>query len=93
MKKMRSLIIIIAAAALIAVGFPGARLLYKETKATVSATFIVHRLRNCSSLTTASLVNQGIINSSVREKAFISINNFSMLYDAQLKPGIDLSHA
>lgn len=90
---MRSLIIIIAAAALIAVGFLGARLLNKEPKVTVSATSIEERLSKCSSLTTARLDYRGIIKYSEGEIDFITKKSFSMIYDAHIKAGIDLSQA
>lgn len=93
MKKMRSLIIIIAAAALITVGFLGARLLNKEPKVTVSATSIEERLSKCSSLTTARLDYRGIIKYSEGEIDFITKKSFSMIYDAHIKAGIDLSQA
>lgn len=93
MKKMRSLIIIIAAAALIAVGFLGAKLLNKEPKVTVSAVSIEERLSKCSSLTTARLDYRGIIKYSEGEIDFINKKSFSMIYDAHIKAGIDLSQA
>lgn len=93
MKKMRSLIIIIAAAALIAVGFLGARLLNKEPKVTVSATSIEERLSKCSALTTARLDYRGMIKYSEGEIDFITKKSFSMIYDAHIKAGIDLSKA
>lgn len=93
MKKMRSLIIIIAAAALVAVGFLGAKLLNKEPKVTVSAVSIEERLSKCSSLTTARLDYRGIIKYSEGEIDFINKKSFSMIYDAHIKAGIDLSQA
>lgn len=93
MKKMRSLIIIIAAAALVAVGFLGAKLLNKEPKVTVSAVSIEERLSKCSSLTTARLDYRGIIKYSEGEIDFINKKSFSMIYDAHIKAGVDLSQA
>lgn len=93
MKKMRSLIIIIAAAALVAVGFLGAKILNKEPKVTVSAVSIEERLSKCSSLTTARLDYRGIIKYSEGEIDFINKKSFSMIYDAHIKAGIDLSQA
>ncbi|RHR32132.1 DUF4230 domain-containing protein [Clostridium sp. AF19-22AC] len=90
---MRSLIIIIAAAALVAVGFLGAKLLNKEPKVTVSAVSIEERLSKCSSLTTARLDYRGIIKYSEGEIDFINKKSFSMIYDAHIKAGIDLSQA
>lgn len=93
MKKIRIMIIAIAAAALIAVGFLGARLLQKEPKVTVSATSIEERLSKCSSLTTARLDYRGIVKYSDGDIQFINQKSFSMIYDAHIKAGIDLSKA
>lgn len=93
MKKVRGIIIIIAVIALIGVGFLGARLMDKEPKVTVSATSIEERLTECSSLTTALLDYRGIVKYEEGEIAFINKKGFSMIYDAQIKAGIDLSEA
>lgn len=93
MKKVHIAIIIVAAAALIAVGFLGARLLNREPQVSVSATSIEERLSKCSSLTTARLDYRGIIKYSEGEIQFINKKSFSMIYDAQIKAGIDLSKA
>ena len=93
MKKVHIAIIIVAAAALIAVGFLGARLLNREPQVSVSATSIEERLSKCSSLTTARIDYRGIIKYSEGEIQFINKKSFSMIYDAQIKAGIDLSKA
>lgn len=94
MKKIRTLIIIIAALALVAVGFLSAKLLSKnENKVTVSATSIEERLTKCSSLTTARLDYRGIIKYSDGDIQFINKKSFSMIYDAHIKAGVDLSKA
>ena len=94
MKKIRTLIIIIAALALIAVGFLSAKLLSKnDNKVTVSATSIEERLTKCSSLTTARLDYRGIIKYSDGDIQFINKKSFSMIYDAHIKAGVDLSKA
>ena len=93
MKKIRIIIVVIAAAALIAVGFLGARLLNKEPQVTVSATSIEERLSKCSSLTTARLDYRGMIKYSEGDIDFINKKSFSMIYDAHIKAGIDLSGA
>ncbi len=93
MKKVRVLIIVIAAAALIGVGFLGSKLMDKEPKVTVSATSIEERLSQCSSLTTARLDYRGIVKYEEGEIAYINKKGFSMIYDAQIKAGIDLSQA
>ncbi len=93
MKKLRIAIAAIAVIALIAVGFLAARLLDKEPKVTVDATSIEERLSRCSSLTTARLDYRGMIKYSEGEIQFINKKGFSMIYDAQIKAGIDLSKA
>lgn len=82
----------IAAAALIATGFLSARLLDKE-KITVSASSIEERLSKCSSLTTARLDYRGMIKYEEGDIPYINKKSFSMIYDAHIKAGIDLSQA
>lgn len=93
MKKVRVLIIVIAAVALIGVGFLGSKLMDKEPKVTVSATSIEERLSQCSSLTTARLDYRGIVKYEEGEIAYINKKGFSMIYDAQIKAGIDLAQS
>lgn len=92
MKKRYILLTVIAAVALIATGFLSARLLDKE-KVTVSASSIEERLSKCSSLTTARLDYRGIIRYEEGDIPYINKKSFSMIYDAHIKAGIDLSKA
>ena len=92
MKKRYILLTVIAAAALIATGFLSARLLDKE-KITVSASSIEERLSKCSSLTTARLDHRGMIKYEEGDIPYINKKSFSMIYDAHIKAGIDLSQA
>ncbi len=93
MKKARTIIIIIAAIALIAVGFLSARLLEKDDNIKVSATSIAERLSKCSDLTTARLDYRGIIKYEDGDIQYLNKKSFSMIYDAHIKAGIDLSKA
>lgn len=93
MKKARIIVIFIAAIALIAVGFLSARLLGKEDNIKVSATSIEERLSKCSELTTARLDYRGIIKYEDGDIQYINKKSFSMIYDAHIKAGIDLSKA
>lgn len=93
MKKIRVIIVLIAAVALLALGFTSARLLDKEPKVTVSATSIEERLSKCSALTTARLDYRGIVKYEEGDIQFINKKGFSMIYDAHIKAGIDLSKA
>lgn len=92
MKKRYIILTIIAVTSLIATGFLSARLLDKE-KVTVSATSIEERLSKCSSLTTARLEYRGMIKYEEGDIPYINKKSFSMIYDAQIKAGIDLSEA
>ncbi|MCI8292179.1 MAG: DUF4230 domain-containing protein [Hespellia sp.] len=93
MKKVRTLGIVIGAIALIAVGFLSAKLLEKENESKVSATSIEERLEKCSSLTTVRLDYRGIIKYEDGDIQYINKKSFSMIYDAHVKAGIDLSKA
>lgn len=93
MKKFRVVITLVAIVALIAVGFLSARLLDKEDNITVSATSIEERLSKCSSLTTARLDYRGLIKYEDGDIQYINKKSFSMIYDAHIKAGIDLSQS
>lgn len=93
MKKINITLTLIAVIACIAVGFLGARLLSKKDTVTVSATSIEERLSKCSSLTTARLDYRGIIKYEEGDIQYINKKSFSMIYDAHIKAGIDLSLA
>lgn len=90
---MKKWLAVIAAVALIAVGFLGAQLLQKEPKVTVSANSIAEKLSACSDLATARLDYRGIVKYSQGEIPLINQKGFSMIYDAHIKAGIDLSQA
>lgn len=93
MKKIHVITAVIASAALIMVGFLGARLLEKDDHVKVSATSIEERLSKCSDLTTARLDYRGIIRYEDGDIQYINKKSFSMIYDAHIKAGIDLSQA
>lgn len=91
-KKLISLGVIIATIALIAVGYLLASLQNKET-ITVSAVSIEERLSKCSDLTTARLDYRGLIRYSEGDIKYLTQKSFSMIYDATITAGIDLSQA
>lgn len=94
MKKFRTIAVVIAVIALIAVGFLSAKLLDRSSdKIKVNATSIEERLSKCSSLTTARLDYRGMIKYSDGDIQFINKKSFSMVYDAHIKAGVDLSKA
>lgn len=91
MKKIHMITAVVASVALIMVGFLGARLLEKDNDVKVSAVSIEERLSKCSDLTTARLDYRGIIRYEDGDIQYINKKSFSMIYDAQIKAGIDLS--
>lgn len=93
MKKIHIITAVIASVALITVGFMGARLLDKSDEPKVTATSIEERLSKCSDLTTARLDYRGIIKYEEGDIQYINKKSFSMIYDARIKAGIDLSQA
>lgn len=93
MKKIHVITAMIASIALITVGFLGARLLDREDNIKISATSIEERLKKCSDLTTARLEYRGIIRYEDGDIQYINKKSFSMIYDAHIKAGIDLSQA
>lgn len=91
-KKLVTLVVIIAAIALVIVGYLLASLQNKET-ITVSAVSIEERLSKCSDLTTALLDYRGLIRYSEGDIKYLTQKSFSMIYDATITAGIDLSQA
>ncbi len=93
MKKIHVITAIVAAAALITVGFMGAKLLEKNSEPKITAASIEERLSKCSDLTTARLDYRGIVRYEEGDIQYINKKSFSMIYDAHIKAGIDLSQA
>lgn len=91
-KKLVTLVVIIAAIALVIVGYLLASLQNKKT-ITVSAVSIEERLSKCSDLTTARLDYRGLIRYSEGDIKYLTQKSFSMIYDATITAGIDLSQA
>lgn len=93
MKKIHVITAVVASIALITVGFLGSRLLEKEDDIKVSASSIEEKLSKCSDLTTARLDYRGMIRYEDGDIQYINKKSFSMIYDAHIKAGIDLSQA
>lgn len=91
-KKLITLGVMIATITLIVVGYLLASLQNKET-ITVSAISIEERLSKCSDLTTARLDYRGLIRYSEGDIKYLTQKSFSMIYDATITAGIDLSQA
>lgn len=93
MKKAKILMMTAAAVLCILLGFLAARAFYREKEATVSTTAIEEKLEQCSDLTTVRLDYRGLVQYSEGEIPLINKKGFSMIYDAQIRAGIDLSQA
>lgn len=93
MKKIKSIILVVAAVLIAAAGFFCARQIYREPEPSISTTAIEEKLVQCSSLTTAKLEYRGLVQYSEGEIPLINKKGFSMIYDAEIQAGIDLSNA
>lgn len=92
---MKKILIAIAAAALIAVGAIGAVAVQRafEPSVTLSSTSIQEQLSNTSELATAQLDYRGLVRYEEGDISFINKKGFTMVYDAQVRAGVDLSQA
>ena len=94
MKKIQGLLVLVAAIALIAVGFLASRLLGERPGGDCQRYFqSEERLTRCSSLTTARLEYRGLVKYEEGDIPLINKKAFSMIYDAQISAGIDLENA
>lgn len=95
MKSIRFWGVIIGAAALVAVGFLGAKLLDRaaEPSVTMSADTVAEQLVECSELATMKLEYRGLITYEEGELPLLTKKAFTMIYDADVRAGVDLSQA
>ena len=93
MKKIKTILIVVAAVALAGGGFWFARLLDRASEPGVNATSIREEISRCSELATARLDYRGLIKYSDGDIPLINQKSFSMIYDATIRAGIDLSQA
>ncbi|MDO4313853.1 MAG: DUF4230 domain-containing protein [Eubacteriales bacterium] len=93
MKKVKFICLLAAALLFAAAGFAGARYIYREPEPVISTAAIEEKLIQCSLLTTARLEYRGLVQYSEGEIPLINKKGFSMIYDAQICAGIDLSQA
>ncbi len=95
MKSIRFWGVIIGAAALVAVGFLGARLLDRaaEPSVTMSADTVAEQLVECSELATMKLEYRGLVTYEEGELPLLTKKAFTMIYDADVRAGVDLSQA
>ena len=92
---MKKIVMGIAAVALVALGAFGALGVQRafEPNVALSSTSIQEQLSNCSELATAKLEYRGLVRSEDGDIDFINKKSFSMVYDAEVRAGVDLSQA
>lgn len=82
---------VLAAVLCFGAGFQVGRMVSEKKEGKITSTAISQSLNDCSDLTTAYLNYRGIIKYSQGDIPWINKKSFSMVYDAQLKAGTDLS--
>lgn len=95
MKSIRFWGVVIGAAALVAVGFLGAKLLDRaaEPSITINADTVAEQLIECSELATMKLEYRGLVTYEEGELPLLTKKAFTMIYDADVLAGVDLSQA
>lgn len=95
MKSIRLWATIIGALALVAVGFLGSQLIQQAAKPsiTMNSNTVAEQLSECSELATMKLEYRGLITYEEGELPLITKKAFSMIYDADIRAGVDLSQA
>ena len=92
---MKKILIGIGAVALVVLGFVGAQVwnTAMEPSTTLSATSIQEQLTESSDLATAKLEYRGLVRYENGDIDFLTKKSFTMVYDAELRAGVDLSQA
>ena len=92
---MKKILMGIVALALVAVGVIGTIAVQRTFQPTVSlsSTSIQEQLSNTSELATAKLEYRGLVRYENGDIDFINKKSFSMVYDAEVRAGVDLSQA
>lgn len=92
---MKKILIGIGAVALVVLGFVGSQVWNKamEPSVSLSATSIQEQLTETSELATAKLEYRGLVRYENGDIDFLTKKGFTMVYDAEVKAGVDLSRA
>ena len=95
MKKNHTALYLIAAIALIAVGFLASQLWERMSAPTVrmDTTTVTQQLERCQDLVTAKLEYRGLVTYEEGDIDFINKKGFTMIYDADVAASVDLSKA
>ena len=86
---MKKIVMVIVAVALIAAGVFGTL----EPSISLSSTSIQEQLSDCSELATAKLDYRGLVRYENGDIDFITKKAFTMVYDAEVRAGVDLAQA
>lgn len=92
---MKKILMLVAAIALVAVGVVGTLAVQRtlEPSVSLSSTSIQEQLSDCSELSTAKLDYRGLVRYEQGDIDFINKKAFTMVYDAEVRAGVDLSQA
>ena len=92
---MKKIALAVAAVALVALGVFGTLAVQRtfQPSVSLSSTSIQEQLSNCSELATAKLDYRGLVRYEEGDIDFINKKAFSMVYDAEVRSGVDLSQA
>lgn len=92
---MKKIALALGAVILIALGVVGTLAVQRtlEPSVSISATSIQEQLSNCSELATAKLDYRGLVRYEEGDIDFINKKGFTMIYDADVRAGVDLAQA
>ncbi len=92
---MKKILIGVGAVALVVLGVVGAQMWNKamEPSVSLSATSIQEQLSESSELTTSKLDYRGLVRYENGDIDFLTKKGFTMVYDAEVRAGVDLSQA
>ena len=95
MKKNHTSLYLIAAIALVAVGFLASQLWARMSTPTVrmDTTTVTQQLERCRDLVTAKLEYRGLVTYEEGDIDFINKKGFTMIYDADVAASVDLAKA
>lgn len=92
---MKKILMVVVAVALVAVGVVGTLAFQRafDPSVKISSTSIQEQLTNSSELATAKLEYRGLVRYEQGDIDFINKKGFTMVYDADVRAGVDLSQA
>lgn len=92
---MKKILLAVGAVVLVALGVFGTLAIQKtlEPSVSISSTSIQEQLSGCSELATAKLDYRGLVRYEDGDIDFINKKGFTMVYDAEVRAGVDLAQA